>query len=827
MKKTITVSFENINFGGILKKSLPIVLIGLAILAINWGLHKGLAPDEAFDTFIYPYEQDFQDVEVHRWFSQEGTGTWSLSAETLQQNDTESENAQLYVPHWLVKAQPYRIAAQIDLTGGGESAGINFNAQYPQIFTQHHRAVVTHHTGEYELSTGVVTEDTGYKEQVRIPLAALEQPFRLDVLVGEEVYAVQVNGQTLIENRPLVYQDGLVGLAATGAASFDDLNLTEIETSVFDVNLNEIETRPHQIAEPVVGDLIYTSNFAGGTGSNGWVPFSGDWEIVDGYLAQRDPTGFDYGISYESDAFQSYILQVALTHQEGIGAGVLFNMPTPYQTNGAHMVRYAESGNGVFWGYYDALGNFTGQGHAVMPTSAGTTHTLKIVSGEAAFAIFVDNQQVAANVPLMLNSGYIGLITSRSAAAYGMVDVSGLQNDLWAAGDDAPSALNPAPMSGTTPQVGVDSADWGAPLWANANFFEAGFHPEAAKSNWVPINGHWRIKENTLVQTDIGGYDFGIGYSGEIFQNYRYAVPLMHIGGTGAGLLFNMPDPGSLAWASTVRYSDTADMLMWGYYDETGKFKGQGSADVAAPGTERHIISVLSKENTYDVLLDGETVGQDIPLARKRGYIGLVTSRSSARFGPLRVSGSAGTLVSQPDGMTVEMLGNMRIISGDWTQEGDTITQNNPDFNDYVLSTDVSAGVYTLETTITLPADADLDDAGGGLIFHMPDQTSRANAHLVRLSGGGKGVFWGYFDADKAFVGQGSASFEQNENLAAAAGSYAVKIVVQHDSYALLVDGIEIASDIALINSDGYIGLLAYRGPVSFGEINLKVGGSQ
>lgn len=636
-EKIITISFNKIKYRPFLKKTLPIVLIGMALFGINSGLYNRLTPAQAFDAFFYPYEQDFQDIEIHRWFSQKGVGSWELSEETLRQTDPEVEDAQLYVSHWLVENQPYRISTKIDLSDGGQSAGISFNAQYPKIFTRHHRAEVTANNGKFELTTGLVTEDDGYKEQIRVPLNSLEQPFRLDVLVGEEIYAVQINGQTLIENRPLVYHDGLVGLVTSGGLiSFDDLTLTEIEDSVFNVNLNEVETLPREIAEPVVGDMIYTSNFAGGSASNGWVPFSGDWDVVDGYLTQKDPTGYDFGIGYEPSIFQSFILQATFTHQEGIGAGLLFNMPTPYQTNGAHMVRYAESGNGIFWGYYDANGNFTGQGHATMPTDEDTPHTLKVLSGDEIYAIFVDNQQVANNIPLMRSSGYIGLITSRSAAAFGMVDVTGLLNDLWVS--DGYSGISP-------------------------------------EANPTPVNG-------------------------------------------------------------------------------------------SKPEFEL-----------------------DTP-----------TSSSS-----------------------VNLLGNMHIINGDWTQEGPVIRQNNIDHNDYVLSTGVFASIYTLESTIILPDATNFDEAGGGLVFHMSTQDDHANSHLVRLSGNGRGVFWGYFNEAKTFIGQSSVSFTESSPT----NTYKITIAVRKGTYDLYINDDLIAENIQLIRQEGFIGLLAYRGPVGFENINLKVGGIQ
>ena len=187
-----------------------------------------------------------------------------------------------------------------------------------------------------------------------------------------------------------------------------------------------------------------------------------------------------------------------------------------------------------------------------------------------------------------------------------------------------------------------------------------------------------------------------------------------------------------------------------------------------------------------------------------------------------------GRLSARTEGLEAEAsaLGNMRVISGEWSQENGIFTQTNADFDDFVLSTGVFAGVYSLETSITLPQEAELQDAGGGIIFHMPGMDSRQNAHLVRLAGGGNGVFWGYFDENEEFVGQGWSAFEPGEQ-EEQPFTFKIRIVVQRDTYDLYVNDLLVAEDNALINQDGFIGLLAYRGPIIFDQIGVTIGETQ
>ena len=99
----------------------------------------------------------------------------------------------------------------------------------------------------------------------------------------------------------------------------------------------------------MASDLVYTGDLVGASSDAGWIPISGEWQVADGLLTQVDPTGYDYAIGYEGNTFQSYALQVSLAHLEGVGGGVLFNMPQPYQLNGSHMVRYSDGADAIFW----------------------------------------------------------------------------------------------------------------------------------------------------------------------------------------------------------------------------------------------------------------------------------------------------------------------------------------------------------------------------------------------------------------------------------------------------------------------------------------------
>jgi hypothetical protein len=153
-----------------------------------------------------------------------------------------------------------------------------------------------------------------------------------------------------------------------------------------------------------------------------------------------------------------------------------------------------------------------------------------------------------------------------------------------------------------------------------------------------------------------------------------------------------------------------------------------------------------------------------------------------------------------------------------WTTTGTTIRQNSPEATDYILSMDVFAKEYTLETTIALPNDPELPDVGGGIIFHMPEQGRKNQAHMARLTDGGQGVFWGYYDDNGKFIGQGWAE------LSGQTDTYNFKIVVQQHTYTMIINDETIATDILLTRQEGWLGLLAHSGPVTFQDVRISLG---
>ena len=344
-------------------------------------------------------------------------------------------------------------------------------------------------------------------------------------------------------------------------------------------------------------------------------------------------------------------------------------------------------------------------------------------------------------------------------------------------------------------------------------------NPSKDIDGWVPFSGRWELDSGLLNQIDGNGFDQGIGYDSNTYQSYTLEVTLRHLEGAGGGVLFNMAEPDQLAGASMVRYSDRSDAIFWGYFDETGEFEGQGYAKVSAPGSEEHVFKIESGSSTYAVYLDNQIIARDLPLVRNSGHIGLISSQSVVAFGPISTN-SSGQQVSQfspPETTGDDFFGDIRTISGDWVTEGSVIRQENPATYDFSISTGIYAGTYSLSTAVTLPDSPELQDAGGGILFHMSERGNRSGSHMVRFTGRDS-ILWGYYDEGGTFVGQGRADLAQSENI-----SHTLKINVDKDTYQIEVDDEVVALNVQLKQPEGWIGLVSYRGPITFEAVRVTL----
>ena len=99
-------------------------------------------------------------------------GKWLVEAGALVQTDSSAEVAKIFVPKWLAEGEPYQLAVELTLSEGAQAAGVNFNAQYPEIQRDHERVYVSREGDQLELLAGVADEEGGFQASARVPLPA-------------------------------------------------------------------------------------------------------------------------------------------------------------------------------------------------------------------------------------------------------------------------------------------------------------------------------------------------------------------------------------------------------------------------------------------------------------------------------------------------------------------------------------------------------------------------------------------------------------------------------------------------------------------------------
>jgi hypothetical protein len=796
-----------------------LLVVALAFFVV---LQKFLGPSQPVTTYTLPYVQNFDEVDLKHWFID--SGVWTLRTGTLLQTIGGEEAGQLHIPLKVPNDAPYHASVFVTLKKDSRNVGLSFNAQYPDLVSKQHIVYISRvNPAMLELVSGYIDTTGAFVTQAQVPLTVNTTEFRLDVYVYSNTYLIQVNGQNLIENRPLFYKNGMLGFYALGPVIFDNFKVTAT-------------------ADQNPGNMVYTSDFDQNPGGTGWTPISGTWEIVSKQMIQSDAKVSDAVIGYESSTFQNFTLRTTFNHLAGQGAGVLFNMPSPYAINGSHMVRYSDETDSLIWGYYDDQGIFNRQGFADVAPAGTDAHTLQIFAGDNSYDILLDNQMLARQVSLQSAQGAVGLITSHASAGFTSVEVYPLFGTTYT---PAPSVSTAQPtVANTSTPVAPQPTNTIPPTKASTAStaihnetttsvathvvssatntvnggdvpYQGAFNGKFSTSGWKIINGDWKFADNNFVQTKVDGFDFATVYTNSAFKNFSVQIGLTQVNGSGAGLLFNMPYTDKINGASMVRYSEKRDnAIIWGYFDDNGVYKNQGYADVPHASTDRHTIHVTASDSSYSIYVDNRLIVQAVPYGSQQnsGYIGLVTAHTSAVYDQVSVDGVGavfkGTYAAL-DGFT-----DQRIVSGKWTIAGNKAVQTVSAVSDYVWNTGVQASDYTVTAKITLP---DRTASGGGFLIHMSERGTKNNSYEVRLKDGGKAIWWGSINAEGKFKGQGSTP------LSITGPTFILKLVVQADQVAIYVNDTLIVQNLQTPSQDGWIGLLAYGGPVTFTDVRLDV----
>lgn len=329
----------------------------------------------------------------------------------------------------------------------------------------------------------------------------------------------------------------------------------------------------------------------------------------------------------------------------------------------------------------------------------------------------------------------------------------------------------------------------------------------APGDEWQPLAGEWVIEEGVYTQTLTDGYDHHLLAPETLEGPATLSVTLAHTAGQGGGLLFGWGEGGGHA----ARFDSAEPAVFWGAYDVEGNFTGQGSVGVTAPGTDPHTLTIVLRDEAYDVLLDGAPLATDIPLLHAAGRYGLTTSQSAVTFRDLSVTPGPAP-ADDPPAQAEPLADGWLMLGGDWRTEGEVFVQAMPEGYDHnaINTTPQPAGrAYTVTVTHTA-------GRGAGVLFNMVSTEAIAGSHMVRFDSTAPALMWGYFDAEGAFIGQGAADL-----LDPGTTPQTLSVTTTAATYSISLNGAQVVEGVPLNTTEGYFGLTASTAAARFEGLTI------
>lgn len=356
-----------------------------------------------------------------------------------------------------------------------------------------------------------------------------------------------------------------------------------------------------------------------------WNSLAGEWTYAPNYARQQNIDGYDYISFLQAQSLRDYRVEVRLRITDGaMGGGIVYHMPANTQRNGGQVVDLLHDDNFVRFGRYDELGNYQYQGgvQPEKPINDREWHNLALEQRGNQSTVIVDDQ-VIGTIQNQSNQGAVGLVTSQANVEFADFQI-------------IPLNLNGEVSSIPTPT----SADFVLP--------SGEFIPQPSTSllmnfdsneqlDWYELNGDWQVIDGEYHQLIESNLDLGSispFYSG----NYTATVQIRAVTGfLNGGFYFHMPNPDRKLNASVVTFTNDAQQLEWGYFDQNGNFNYNGVANLALDRQkEWHELKLRVIENQATVSVDGQIVAQSIPLSSTIGYVGLLSSGGHLAYDNLK-----------------------------------------------------------------------------------------------------------------------------------------------------------------------------------------------
>ncbi len=340
---------------------------------------------------------------------------------------------------------------------------------------------------------------------------------------------------------------------------------------------------------------------------------------------------------------------------------------------------------------------------------------------------------------------------------------------------------------------------------------------------WESKSGTWQIEDGGLSQTqDKEGL---IG--SPLFLNETGLKLSLELE-PGSGISFFGQNRGQLEQSQVVYIlpQGTGLSIVAGTIDENGVLSTQAKNSYSA--SSKVLLSIETGSTSYRVFINNDLLFDNLPLSYTQGWLSLSSTQKTHFDGLLidkTVVASSEPALAQAslpektnllysNDFSLPLEREWRILSGNWQVEEGKLWQYISEGFDYTVLYPQVFSKYQVSTNFE-----QTDNLGAGILFNLPSFDSYAGGQLVRLthSDTEEGIFWGFYDMDGQFIGQGYLKLELDK-----ARPHNLKLEVKETTYSIYLDGELLRDGLALKTPEGYLGLTVSESIVAFDDLQVQ-----
>ena len=171
------------------------------------------------------------------------------------------------------------------------------------------------------------------------------------------------------------------------------------------------------------------------SGLDNWVSAAGTWELreEDEVVAQTLLEGYDFILMLDQPPLDRFMFQTELKYTAGNGGGgVIFNIPTLGERANATVVDFAEDGQFIRWGYFDAAGNYTYLGGRALENNLSDQewHEFVVENDRTSTTVYFDSEEIVTLENIVDGGGYVGLFASQAEVEFDNIDLARLPGEI-------------------------------------------------------------------------------------------------------------------------------------------------------------------------------------------------------------------------------------------------------------------------------------------------------------------------------------------------------------------------------------------------------------